>query len=469
MTLTVDSIRRCLEGAIPATMATSAQDGTPNVAYLSHVEYVDAQHVALSYQFFNKTRANVLANPRAQMLLADPVTAATYRLDIDYLRTETTGALFERMKAKLAGIASHTGMAGIFKLLGSDIYRVNRIERIGNAVEAPQPMRSTFSALRNSCERLQQCSELDALLDATLQSLAREFDIQHAMILFVDGDSNRAGDGDAQRLYAVASRGYENSGVGGEIAFGEGVIGIAAQARTPIRIGHMTSEYGYGRAVREATAQAGFEHSLRTEIPLPGLIESRSQMAVPIMAFANLLGVLFVESPQDSRFSYDDEDALVALAAQLGLSIQQLQQQQTQHIQQLPQASSALPNEQVDFDAENIRESIGAPIEIRHYAENDSVFIDGDYLIKGVAGAIFWVLVQDFQTHGRRVFSNRQLRLDQRIRLPELSDNLEARLILLTKRLAERNACVRIEKCGRGQLQLCVQRPLTLIAADSKY
>lgn len=448
MALTVDSIRRCLEGAIPATMATCSDDGMPNVAYLSQVEYIDAQHVALSYQFFNKTRANVLANARAQMILTDPVTAATYRLDIEYLRTEIEGALFERMKAKLAGIASHTGMAGIFKLLGSDVYRVHRIERIGDAIEAPQAMRSIFSALRKSGEQLQQCADLDVLLDTTLHVLAREFDIQHAMILLLDNDK--------PRLYAVASHGYENSGVGSEIAFGEGVIGIAAQARTPIRIGHMTSEYSYGRAVRAATAQAGFEHSLSTEIPLPGLAESRSQMAVPIMALTQLLGVLFVESTQDSRFSYDDEDALVALAAQIGLSMQHLQQTQTQ-----------ASNDNANIETV-VSEPSGTPVEIRHYTENDSVFINGNYLIKGVAGAIFWALLQDFYQHGRRVFSNRQLRLDQRIRLPELSDNLEARLILLTKRLAEHDACVRIEKCGRGQFQLCVQRPLKLVAADHK-
>jgi adenylate cyclase len=442
--LTVDSIRRCLEGAIPATMATSASDGVPNVAYLSQVEYVDMQHIALSYQFFNKTRANVLINPQAQMLLADPVSGATYRLDIAYLRTETEGALFERMKAKLAGIASHTGMAGVFKLIGSDVYKVHRIEQVGEAIAAPQPSRNLLAALRIGCERLHECTDLDGLFNSALQVLAEQFAIHHAMLLLFDKNT--------QRLYAVASHGYENSGVGGEIALGEGVIGVAAQARAPIRIGHMTSEYGYGRAVRTATAEAGFAQTLSTEIPLPGLPESRSQMAVPIAALKNLLGVLFVESPQDSRFSYDDEDALFAFAAQLGLSILQLQ--------------NTLDSEALAAPAPVVAPR-GNPAEIRFYAENSSVFIDGDYLIKGVAGAIFWTLASDYVEHGKHTFSNRQLRLDPRIRLPELSDNLEARLILLTKRLCERNACVRIEKCGRGQFHLSIDRPLTLIAGNA--
>ena len=103
------AIRPCLEGAIPAVMSTCASDGTPNVAYISQVVYVDEGHVALSFQFFNKTRANILANPQASVLVLDPVTARFYRLHLRYLRTETHGALFESMKARLAGIASHEG------------------------------------------------------------------------------------------------------------------------------------------------------------------------------------------------------------------------------------------------------------------------------------------------------------------------------------------------------------------------
>ena len=456
MTLTVDCIRRCLEGAIPATMTTCAADGTPNVALLSQVEYVDAAHVALSYQFFNKTRANVLANPRAQMLLTDPLSGATYRLDIEYLRTETAGALFERMKAKLAGIASHFRMTGIFRLLGSDVYRVHGIAQLNAAAEPPLE-RCLLAALRRGSERLRDCADLDALLDAALHALAHDFAIRHAMILLLDTAS--------QRLYAVASNGYEDSGVGGEIALGEGVVGVAAQARAPIRIGHMTSEYGYGRAVRDA-ARADCADVPDTEIALPGLPASRSQMAVPIVAFTQLLGVLFVESPQDSRFGYDDEDALVALTAQLALSMQQLSGAGQQLSGPQPAAQST-PQPAADTIALAAATApAGQPAEVRYYAENNSVFIDGDYLIKGVAGAILWALLRDFHDRGRSAFSNRQLRVDPRIRLPELSDNLEARLILLTKRLAERDACVRIEKCGRGQFHLCVNRPLTLVAVE---
>jgi len=130
MKIHLEAIRECLEGTLPGQIATCAPDGTPNVAYLSQVQYVDTEHVALSYQFFNTTRRNVLANPYVRVAVIDPTTAGHYRLTLQYLRTEQEGPLFENMKAKLAGIASHTGMAGVFRLLGSDIYRVLDIERL---------------------------------------------------------------------------------------------------------------------------------------------------------------------------------------------------------------------------------------------------------------------------------------------------------------------------------------------------
>ena len=101
--LTLDAIRDCMEGAVPATIATSSAEGEPNVAYLSQVEYVDSATLALSFQFFNQTRRNVLANPVAHLIVTHPRTGARYRLRIRYRGTQTSGPLFERMKAKLAG------------------------------------------------------------------------------------------------------------------------------------------------------------------------------------------------------------------------------------------------------------------------------------------------------------------------------------------------------------------------------
>jgi adenylate cyclase len=438
--LTVDAIRECLEGAIPAVIATCAADGTPNVSNISQVQYVDSEHVALSYQFFNKTRQNVLDDPRATVLVVHPVTAARYRLRLRYLRTEAAGPLFENMKAKLAGIASHTGMSGVFRLLGADVYRVLEVETVAGETLPPRPpRRNLLSALRVCAESMRGARSLDELLNRTLEVLDSQFEIRHSMALLLDARG---------KLYTVASRGYDASGIGSEIPLGQGVIGVAARERTPIRIGHMTAEYTYSRAIRASATQGGMADMLETEIPLPGLSESRSQLAVPIVAFERLLGVLYVESERDLKFSYDDEDALVAVAGQLGGLMHVLQ--------------GAADAEESPTHSTSPTDVRGAPVTVRHYAENDSIFLDDDYLIKGVAGAIFWALVNDYAHAQRAEFSNRELRLDPRIRLPDVSDNLEARLILLQRRLEERDACVRIEKTGRGRFRLRLNRPLTL-------
>jgi len=441
VTISLEAIRRCFEGAVPAQIATCAPDGTPNVAYLSQVHYVDDRHVALSFQFFSKTRENVLANPYAMAQVIDPLSGVHYRLSLQYLQTETEGPLFQYMKARLAGVASHTGMSEVFVLRGADVYRVLDIQCAAPAtvIEDRMPA-SLLPALRACSSRLVRCTELAALLDETLAGLAGHFGVAHAMLLMFDSAS--------RYLYTVASLGYPESGVGSEIALGAGVIGVAAREQTPIRIGFMTSDYSYSRALRQ---RSGGTDGGEREIPFPGLSAPHSQMAVPITGGGRLLGVLYVESEQSMCFTYEHEDAFVALAAQLGFAMQLLEQ-------------SADRNDAV-AEAPRAKVTSGEAVTVRRYAADNSVFVEGDYLIKGVAGAILWKLLSD-HAQGRSEFTNRELRLDASLRLPDISDNLEARLILLHRRLQERCPYFRIEKTGRGRFRLAVDCPVRLEAVS---
>jgi adenylate cyclase len=440
------ALRACFEGEIPSLLASCSLDGTPNITYVSQVHYVDAGHVALSFQFFNKTRENVLEHPHAAALIVDPATGRRYCLQLRYLRTEDSGPLFESMRARLAGIASHTGMAGVFRLRGSDVYRVLQIEAVpGPSLPPPAASCSPLSLLRPLSSRIAGHTDLAALLDDTLAALDAELGIAHSMLLLLDAGGRRP-----PRLFMVASRGYDASGLGSEIPLGHGVIGVAAAHRTPIRISHFTAEYSYGRAIREEIRASALAEQLESEIPLPGLASPRSQLAVPIVVTDQVVGVLYAESGEEKRFSYEHEDLLVALAAQLGASIALLR-------------LAAESNDVTPAEPATARPATsGTPVRVRHYPVNDSVFVDNEYLIKGVAGAILWKLAREF-TGGRRAeFTNRELRLDSSLHLPDISDNLEARLILLARRLQERCAWLRIVKTGRGRFRFEADRPLQL-------
>jgi adenylate cyclase len=447
-------VRPCLEGVIPAIMATCAADGTPNVAYISQVFYVDEQHVALSFQFFNKTRQNLMANPRSTVLLLHPLTARFYRLHLRYRRTEESGAVFESMKAQLASIASHSGMSGVFRLLGSDIHEVIEVERVsGDPLPEPPPRCSMLGALRRGSARLAQCDSLGALLDATMATLGWDLGIDHAMLLILDPAT--------QRLYTVASRGYPLSGVGSEIALGDGVIGVAAREGTAVRITHMTSAYLYSQAVRFSLSERDELQHTSTEIPYPGLAEPHSQLAVPLRSAGRVLGVLFVESPQDLRFGFDDEDLLVTLAGQLAAAIDLLQEE-PEPLAEAQDAAHPAP-----APAPALAPTSGPPLRVRYHEVNGSVFVNNSYLIKGVAGAILWKLLRDHQRQGEREFSNRELRLDHSLGLPAVADNLEARLLLLTRRLQEQGLALCIEKTGRGRFRLCVGTRIELELAPT--
>jgi adenylate cyclase len=364
--------------------------------------------VALSYQFFNKTRRNVLATRSASVAIVDPLTLAQYRLALDCEGTETEGPIFESMKAKLSGIASHSAMQGVFRLLGSDIYRVRAIEPIAAMMLAPPPPpRNLLAATRRTCDTLRRCSDLSDLLDRALECLGTEFGVQHAMVLMLDEA--------AGRLYTVASCGSPVSGVGSEIPIGEGVIiGVAARECVPIRIGHMTSEEEYSSAIRASARAAGTEWAQATRIAYPGLAEPQSQLALPILCAGRTIGVLFVESVEPMRFWSDDEDALAAVADHLGALTVVLRQAEE------PVTAAAVAPLQAP----------SKPVVVRRYRADDSVFFDTTYIIKGVAGAILWKLLREYVESGRVEFTNRELRLDLSLRLPDHAENLEARLVL---------------------------------------
>ena len=79
-----------------------------------------------------------------------------------------------------------------------------------------------------------------------------------------------------------------------------------------------------------------------------------------------------------------------------------------------------------------------------------------------MAGPTLWSLLRQRRDDGREELTDREVRLDPSLELPAYRDDLERRLILLTRRLEERDAPVRIEKTGRGRFRVEVRGEVRL-------
>ena len=212
-----------------------------------------------------------------------------------------------------------------------------------------------------------------------------------------------------------SSAGFPSSGAGSEVRIGEGLIGLAAERRVIVRLNQLARDIAYAQAAREAAADEAEAIAIEEVIPLPALPAIQSQLVAPMLAFRQLVGMLCLQSELPGAFQSADECIASILASQVAMALATLQR---------AEPAAALP----------VSDAV-RPVEVKHYGEDDSVFFDNEYLIKGVAGGILWRLLRAREETGREEFSNKEIRLDPSLDLPDIKDNLEARLILLRRRL----------------------------------
>lgn len=455
---------RCYQGVIPAGITTCDRDGVPNVTYLSQVFRLDDNHVALSCQFFNKTKLNILANPRASVQLVDPLTFEAYQLDLRYERSETEGPLFDNMAMRIQAIASHTGMAGVFRLISADIFEVISCEKLDAYLIAeeglPEPealpaVRSELRALQLISQAMCRTSTLEELLSVVLDTIEQAFGFEYSMLLLPDETG--------QKLFTIASRGYEELGVGAEVAIGDGLIGTVAQQRRPLRIAGVDAELRYGRAIRGRVQQTSARRDLRPEIPLPGLADAESQLALPLVVGDRLLGVLAVESRERLGFDDWDEAFLEIVANQVAVGLDGVLMREASQDDGTARKPAAVAAAEKPPAA---RKEALRSRRFRFFRSDDCVFVDDEYLIRNVPGRILWKILRAHADTGRSDFSNRELRLDPSLGLPALRDNLESRLVLLRKRLEQKCPDLRLVSTSRGQFRLEASCALELEEQD---
>jgi hypothetical protein len=439
---------------------TCAKDGTPNAAYLSHIDYVDARHVALSFQFFNKSRRNVAENPHALVQVIDPDTQQGWHLRLRYVRSETTGAIFDRVALRIEAIASYTGLKGIFKLLAADIYEVTSVTPVagerGHDADAAAPGRRavpvsvfTMTAFQDLAQRINAATTLEELLESILAGLEDFFGFSHSMILLAAEQPGV--------LVTLATRGYDGHGVGAEARFGEGIAGVVAEAQKPIRISGLLRGMLYAYAVAKRAEADGWCPQ-ESRIVMPGMQNPASQLGVPLVVRGELVGVIVIESALSYRFHEEDKTTIELLGSYLAIAIQNMQLQES--AEAATETAHGVESSGPPLTPPPVETS---PAEVAFHASDEVLMVDGEYLIRGLPAKILWKVLSIYQSEGRRDFTNRELRLDKSLGLPDFKDNLETRLLLLRRRLDQKTPGLRIVPSGRGRFTLDTTSPLTLV------
>jgi hypothetical protein len=325
-------------------------------------------------------------------------------------------------------------------------------------------------------DQINRARDMDDLLTGALTLLEQLFGLRHSMVLLPDESG--------QRLVTIASRGYGESGVGAEAQLGSGLIGTVAATHKLLRVSGLGQELRYGRAIRERVRDQGGDSMLSPEIPLPGLPDAASQLALPMLVGDELIGVIVFESQNNLAMRLWHESFLQILANQIAIGLDRLRQQEDDE-PSAPPASAGLgtraeqpgasssaqvpPAVQRAANSEQISSFQVSSDKVRKFQffrNDDCVFVDGEYLVRNVPGKILWKILNENQRGARTQFTNRELRLDPTLGLPPIKDNLESRLILLRKRLAEKCPEVRLVPTQRGRFALELGCPVELTERD---
>jgi adenylate cyclase len=117
--------------------------------------------------------------------------------------------------------------------------------------------------------------DLREVLEIVLSAMERVLGFRHSMLLLTEP----AGDA----LVVAATRGYAKPGAVARVRIGDGVIGVVAERRTPMRIANIGATLRYLQAIRARMEAAGEAPAGDGPVELPGLPDVQSQLALPLI------------------------------------------------------------------------------------------------------------------------------------------------------------------------------------------
>ena len=454
----LEDLRLCFEGAVPAVIATA----------------VGRRHPQRHLPVEGPPRRPRARGPVEPVLLQDgeepgrepprqraahrAASYSQFRLHLAYERTERRGPVFERLRGDIEALAALVGMQGVFKLQAADIYRVIDIEAVPTALNRPADGIAALTTANDGPDaqaiaelgaRLSRCADLDTLVSATVDGLAELFDYQHSLVLLLDEDG--------RRLYTIASHGYAAEGVGSEVVVGEGLVGLTAERCTAMRVGSLRQMDKYSRSVRQSyedsgdaspgTGHRGADHGRRGEPPGragDGLRPARrcGHRREPSDRCLRPRRRSRAQRGRHAARQRGGERAAPRTAAK-----------------RTRRTPAETPGPTPDVPAAHLRFfSVGRQHVPRRRVPHQGRGRPHPVVDRRSARA----------RRPRRLHATARCASTPPSTCPPYRDNFENRLILLKRRLDERDAPIRIEKTGRGRFRLQIGAPLRCECADAE-
>ncbi|MFH4965023.1 GAF domain-containing sensor histidine kinase [Gaetbulibacter sp. M235] len=165
-----------------------------------------------------------------------------------------------------------------------------------------------YELLQKVSFELTKLSPLTDRLNNILEFLDDSFNLNHT-ILLIPSKENTV-------LKVLASRGFQNDGIGAEIPFDFGIVGAVATKKKKMRLSRLSQHKKY--------VEAGTTNDTTNNLSdnLPKLEKSESLVALPLVVNNELVAVLSCESENVLFFSQKEEDLLMTLSQTIALSIQ---------------------------------------------------------------------------------------------------------------------------------------------------